>query len=78
MITPIQYEAPAIVERTRVGQPLVLTASGLPESAVFRAEVDYEAPAIVERTPVDMPLIGAAASGPVCAAFRPEVIHAGR
>ena len=72
MTMPVRYEAPAIVERTRVDLPLVLNvASGQQPSAVFRAEAEYEAPAIVERTPVEMPLIGIG-SNPTSAMFRPE------
>ena len=67
-----RYQAPAIVERTPVGRPLVLAASG-GVSAVFRTEAEYEAPAIVERTPVDLPLIGVLSGGPPpSAVFRTE------
>ena len=74
MTTFAPYVAPAIVERTPVGLPLVATVgSGPPESAVFRTEADYEAPAIVERTPVDLPMIGILLSGGTpSAVFRTE------
>jgi hypothetical protein len=72
-----RYEAPAIVERTPVGRPLVLAVPSGGVSAVFRTEAEYEAPAIVERTPVDMPLIGTASTVP-SAMFRPETIDGDR
>jgi hypothetical protein len=68
-----RYEAPAIVERTPVGRPLVLAVPSGGVSAVFRTEAEYEAPAIVERTPVDLPLIGVLSGGvPSSAVFRTE------
>jgi hypothetical protein len=56
------YEAPAIVERTEVGRPLVAVTS-IPTSAVFRTIAVYEAPAVVERTEVGRPLVLVASGG---------------
>jgi hypothetical protein len=73
--TLLQYEAPAIDERTGISMPLAMAVS---VCAAFRpaeapSSLGYERPLIEERTAIDMPLVGGPASGGGSAAFRPTL-----